>query len=161
MCHNPVGAPVEWCCQFASTLFPGADDECSPSDTGPLPTLCESGLQSSLAGTAGQCFSLAGLDLTCQVEYAGPDIWQAHSSCGCHIVVQGPAGGGWHWLPHSLSGDSHSIVSSSTPVLSWRVLLLRKPLPVPGILHTVSNLPFQHPGSTGRRIGHSRPTLAT
>lgn len=110
-------------------------------------------------GTTGQRLSLAGLDL--RVEYAGPDIWQAHSSCGCYIVVQGPAGGGWHWLPHSLSGDSHSTVSSSTPVLSWRVLLLRKPLPVPDIFHTGSDLPFQHPGSRGRRIGHSRPALAT
>lgn len=51
MCLNPVGAPVEWCCQFASTLFPGDEDECSPSDTFPVPTPRELGIQLSLAGT--------------------------------------------------------------------------------------------------------------
>lgn len=74
MCLNLVGAPVEWCCQFASTLFPGDEDECSPSDTGPVPTPCELGIQSSLVGTSfpvvsgndwpAPFLSLAGLDLT-------------------------------------------------------------------------------------------------
>lgn len=170
MCLNPVGAPVEWCCQFASTLFPGDEDECSPSDTGPVPTPCELGLQSSLAGTSFPVASgndwpapfpcwpgphLTGLSLLAQTS--GRPI----PAVAVTLLSKGQQVGGWHWLPHSLSGDSPSTVFSSIPVLSWRVLLLRKPLLVTGILHTVSDLPFQHPGSRGRTIRRSRPALAT
>lgn len=111
MCHNPVGAPVEWCCQFASTLFPGDEDECSPSDTGPLPTLCESGLQSSLAGTS--------------FPVAGGNGWPAPFPC---------------WPGPHLPGLSMLAQTSGRPIPAVAVTLLSKGQQVGGGIgfHTAS-----------------------